>query len=214
MLLKDIIIQGFEYFLSIYDSSSLELYSPFQDLPHVAFFGASNAGKSSLISTLCKVKNLSFSSKTPGKTKDILTFTPKHSFFHKKSFIVDFPGYGYAKASNKTLKQWEIIPEFISSTNIEKSYILIPFQKELAENDVTMIDLLEHKQFAIVLTKCEKFSKNEIEERIKYIQSCLSKVPNFTRQVFITSTINQFGMQNQEIMQEIFDIFKMCIKKP
>ncbi len=210
---KEIISKGFEYFQSIYSKTAVESYSKYFDLPHIAFFGASNAGKSSLISSLCGVKNLSFSSKTPGKTKEILLFTSKHPFFHKKSFFVDFPGYGYAKVANSTLQQWEAIPEFINYVDIKKSYILIPVQKGLSDSDIEMINFLMRKQFCIILTKCEKASTQTIVETQEKIALTLKDYRNFTGQVFVTSAKSANGMQNAEIIQEIFDIFKRHINK-
>jgi GTP-binding protein len=205
---KEILSKGFEYHASIYSLSSISSIEKTLDLPHIAFFGSSNAGKSSLISNLCGIKNLAFSSKTPGKTKEIILFTSKHPFFHKKIFLVDFPGYGYAKASNSTLKQWEAIPEFINQTNIKKSYILIPAQKELLINDISLINILQNKQFCIVLTKCDKSSTGEISQKQELLRQHLRRYPNFTGQVFLTSTKVMKNMQNTEIIQEIFDIFK------
>jgi GTP-binding protein len=205
---KEILSKGFEYHASIYSINAISSVSKTLDLPHISFFGASNAGKSSLISNLCGIKNLSFSSKTPGKTKEIILFTSKHPFFHKKSFLVDFPGYGYAKASNSTLKQWEAIPEFVNQANIKKSYILIPAQKELLINDISLINILQNKQFCIVLTKCDKSPVDEISHKQELIHKYLRKYPNFTGQVFLTSTKTMKNMQNTQIIQEIFDIFK------
>ncbi len=206
--MKEILSKGFEYHASIYSLSSISSIEKTLDLPHIAFFGASNAGKSSLISNLCGIKNLSFSSKTPGKTKEIILFTSKHPFFHKKSFLVDFPGYGYAKASNSTLKQWEAIPEFVNQANIKKSYILIPAQKELLVNDISLINILQNKQFCVVLTKCDKSPTDEISQKQELLRKHLARYPNFTGQVFLTSTKAMKNMQNTEIIQEIFDIFK------
>lgn len=211
MLLSQIIAKGFEYYMSFHSQDSLKNLESTSDLPHIGFFGASNAGKSSLISSLCNQKNLAFSSKTPGKTKEIITFTPKHEFFHKKSFFVDFPGYGYAKASNKTLEQFQVIPTFIENVNLDKSYILIPIEKSFSENDHLMINSLQKKQFCVVLTKCEKSHDNEIVNKKSLIKKELSQYGNFTGQIFITSSKVKKNMQNNIIMQEIFDIFKRHI---
>jgi GTP-binding protein len=208
---KEILLKGFEYFQSLYSKTAVENYSKYFDLPHIAFFGASNAGKSSLISSLCGVKHLSFSSKKPGKTKEILLFTSKHPFFHKKSFFVDFPGYGYAKVANSTLEQWEAIPEFINHVNIQKSYILIPVQKGISDNDIQMINFLMRKQFSIILTKCEKTPIEAIVTMQTQITKTLQNYRNFTGQVFVTSAKSAKEMQNAEIVQEIFDIFKRYI---
>jgi GTP-binding protein len=202
---NSIISQGFEYCISVFGISSIPKT---KDLPHVAFFGSSNVGKSSLISNLCKTKRLSFSSKTPGKTTEILLFTPKHPFFHKKAFFVDFPGYGYAKVQNSTLAQWEFIPQFILETNIVQSFILIPFQKPIMQNDIDLVSILNHKQFAIIITKCEKLSQEKLDEKKQEVEAVFSRFPNFTRQVFCTS-VKTKNLDNEKISKEIFDIFKI-----
>lgn len=204
-----VISHGFEYFASVYSRESLSQMKTL-DFPHVAFFGASNAGKSGLISNLCRVKNLSFSSKTPGKTKEILLFTPKHSFFHKKAFFADFPGYGYAKVQNATAKQWESIPDFIARTNIVKSYILIPAEKPVSQNDVDLIRMLKTKQFAVVMTKCDKLKPQEIAQKQTESANFFANFPHFTGQVF-TVSIKKTGMENLQISKEIFDILKIYL---
>lgn len=207
---NSVISHGFEYFASIYSTEATQIKT--SDLPHVAFFGASNAGKSGLISNLCRVKNLAFSSKTPGKTKEILLFTPKHPFFHKKAFFTDFPGYGYAKVQNAIAKQWEAIPDFINKTNIVKSYILIPAEKPISQNDIDLIKILNNKQFAIVITKCDKLKPKEIEYKQTETANFFANFPSFTGQVF-TVSIKKMGMENLQISKEIFDIFKLYLNK-
>lgn len=202
---NSIISQGFEYCTSIV---SIDSIPKTKDLPHIAFFGASNVGKSSLISNLCKTKNLAFSSKTPGKTKEVVLFTPKHPFFHKKAFFVDFPGYGYAKVQNSTLSQWEFIPDFIAQTNIVQSFILIPFQKPVMQNDIDLISILSHKQFSIIITKCEKEKQEAILQKKQEIEKIFSQFPNFTGQAFLTS-VKTNNFQNEKISKEIFDILKI-----
>lgn len=211
MLLRGVISSGFEYVASIRDNDSLLSLIKILDLPYIAFFGSSNAGKSSLISSLCSSANLSFSSKRPGKTKEILLFTSKNPFFHKKSFFVDFPGYGYAKASNETLEKWEIIPKFIESANIKKSYILIPSEKDLSPNDLSIIEMIQDRPFTVILTKCDKNSLENITKQQSMIYNRLMPYKNFTRKVFLTSTKSKKGMDNEKIIEEIFDIFKKHI---
>ncbi len=213
MTLDQIISRGFTYLYSLWSKESISSIEKILDLPYIAFFGASNAGKSSLISNICRTKNLAFSSKTPGKTKEIIIFTPNHSFFHKKAFLVDFPGYGYAKVANSTLSQWEAIPEFVYQANIIKSYILIPVEKPLQEHDLMLMDMLEYKTFAIVLTKCDKVPFDEVKEKQEAIRKQLAHCSNFTGQVFLFSTKKVKNKENLEISQEIFDILKNHINR-
>ena len=213
MTLDQIISKGFSYLYSIWSKESIKTIEKTIDLPHIAFFGASNAGKSSLISNICRTKNLAFSSKTPGKTKEIIIFTPNHQFFHKKSFLVDFPGYGYAKVGNEIINQWEAIPEFIKLANICKSYLLIPIEKPLQEHDLQLIEMLQYKTFAIILTKCDKISTTTALEKKEDMKNKLKNFSNFTGQVFLCSVKNSKIKENIEISQEIFDILKNGINK-
>lgn len=208
MTLDQIISKGFTYLYSLWSKESISTIEKTLDLPHIAFFGASNAGKSSLISNICRKKNLAFSSKTPGKTKEIILFTPNHPFFHKKSFLVDFPGYGYAKVANSTISQWEAIPEFISQVNIVKSYILLPVEKPIQEHDLMLMDMLGYKTFAIVLTKCDRIPWEQVKQKQEEVRKQLKHCSNFTGQIFLFSVKTIKNKENLEISQEIFDIFK------
>ncbi len=109
------------------------------------------------------------------------------------------------------MKQWEAIPEFISQVNIEKNYILIPIKKSMSNNDIAMIESLQNQSFCIVLTKCEKSTPIEILQKKEDITKICSIFPHFTGQIFSTSARSEKNMQNLEILQEIFDIFKRRI---
>ena len=108
-----------------------------QSIAEVAFVGRSNVGKSSVINSICKIKNLARTSKTPGRTRAINVFTPARG-----RWIVDLPGYGFARVTDEEKKVWkEMIETYISSRKTLKMiYILIDSFVGPTELDFIMIN--------------------------------------------------------------------------
>ena len=129
-------------------------------LPEVAFVGRSNVGKSSLINVLSGRKGLVRTSSTPGRTQLI-------NFFDINSVLtfVDLPGYGYAKAPSELRKQWgPMIETYLASRESLKGVVLIlDIRRAPSDGDLRMLRWLEMYNIPpiIVLTKCDKLSKNE-----------------------------------------------------
>ena len=129
-------------------------------LPEVAFVGRSNVGKSSLINVLAGRKGLVRTSSTPGRTQLI-------NFFDINGLLtlVDLPGYGYAKAPPDLRKQWgPMIEAYLASRESLKAVVLIlDIRREPSDGDLQMLRWLETYAIPpiIVLTKCDKVSKNE-----------------------------------------------------
>lgn len=129
-------------------------------LPEVAFVGRSNVGKSSLINVLAGRKGLVRTSSTPGRTQLI-------NFFEINSILtlVDLPGYGYAKAPPDVRKQWgPMIEAYLSTRESLRAVVLIlDIRREPSDGDLNMLRWLEMYNIppVIVLTKCDKLSKNE-----------------------------------------------------
>jgi len=145
-------------------------YSMEDNLPHIAFFGRSNAGKSSVINSLVGKKSLVKTSKTPGKTREANFFRINNSFY-----FVDFPGYGYAKRSiserNKIIKR---IFWYVESSNErpEAVFLIIDVNVGLTVLDKDMIKVLEANkhQIVIVANKIDKLSKSAAEKQLSLIQ--------------------------------------------
>lgn len=124
-------------------------------LPQVAFVGKSNVGKSSLINTICRRKNLARVSHTPGRTQQINFFS-----IAEKLVIVDLPGYGFAKVPIKEKQNWEklILHYLQNSPNLKLVNLLIDARRGIKENDLKVMELLNscNKQIQLVFTKTDK----------------------------------------------------------
>ena len=145
---------------------------PESSKPEIVFSGHSNVGKSSLINKLFNRKNLARVSSTPGKTITV-------NFFKGDGvYIVDLPGYGYAKREMSEKKRWAELMEgyFQSDRNIPVVIQLIDMRHRPSEDDMLMLDFLKKKNinFIIALTKCDKLNKTETEQRRSEIDVELS----------------------------------------
>ena len=145
-------------------------YSLRDNLPQIAFFGRSNAGKSSVINSLVDKKDLVKVSKVPGKTREANFFRINNSFY-----FVDFPGYGYAKRSikdrNKTIKR---IFWYVEHSNVRPKavFLIIDAKVGLTVLDHEMIKILEENkhQVIIVANKIDKLGKIAAEKQLSFIQ--------------------------------------------
>lgn len=138
---------------------------PNEPLPEYAFIGRSNVGKSSLINTLCSRKNLAKTSGRPGKTQLI-----NHFKINKQWFLVDLPGYGYAKTSktNKKAFQQLITRYFDKRQQLISAFVLIDVRHNPQQIDLDFMEWLGTNQipFAIVFTKADKLKPLAIERNV------------------------------------------------
>jgi len=147
------------------------------NLPHIAFFGRSNAGKSSVINSLVGQKDLVKVSKIPGKTREANFFLINNSFY-----LVDFPGYGYAKRSmserNKIIKRifWYVES---SEARPRAVFLIIDANVGLTALDQEMIKILEENrhQIVIVANKIDKLAKGDVEKQLSSIQKEARDIP-------------------------------------
>ncbi|PIP23315.1 MAG: ribosome biogenesis GTP-binding protein YsxC [Candidatus Nealsonbacteria bacterium CG23_combo_of_CG06-09_8_20_14_all_38_19] len=152
-------------------------YGMKDNLPHIAFFGRSNTGKSSVINSLVGKKDLVKASKMPGKTREANFFRINDSFY-----LVDFPGYGYAKRSilerNKMIKRIFWYVEF-SNARPEAVFLIIDANVGLTALDRDMIKILEanEHQIVIVANKIDKLAKGAAEKQLSSIQKEAQDVP-------------------------------------
>ena len=134
--------------------------------PEIAFAGRSNVGKSSLINTLLNRKKLALTSSSPGKTRLINFFNVNDSLY-----LVDLPGYGFAKVSKAERKNWQrMIESYITgSTYLNGIIHLIDCKVGPTQLDLEMIDWLHHlqKPVLIVATKADKISKSKVNHVLK-----------------------------------------------
>ncbi len=143
-----------------------------QSIAEVAFVGRSNVGKSSVINSICKIKNLARTSKTPGRTRAINVFTPARG-----RWIVDLPGYGFARVTDNEKKVWkEMIETYITSRKTLKMiYILIDSFVGPTELDFMMMDWVRELKipFKIISNKTDKVKNLNLEElKCKICEVC------------------------------------------
>lgn len=165
---------------------------PDEKHPEYAFIGRSNVGKSSLINMLTSSKGLAKISQTPGKTRLI-----NHFMVNEEWYLVDLPGYGYAKISKTERKKWkEMINAYLQKRqNLVCTFILVDSRHEPQKPDTEFMAWMSTKQlpFVIVFTKSDKLSKRQLEESIKgYIDKMLESWEDMP-QFFITSANTALG---------------------
>jgi GTP-binding protein len=141
------------------------------ETPKFIFIGRSNVGKSSLINALSGQKKLAKTSSTPGKTQSINYFLVDNTYY-----VVDMPGYGYAKIPKEQKLYWKKMIElfFKNSKKIKMNYVLVDSRFNIMESDLLMVEYLLnlYMPITIVLTKIDKIATNEISKRKAYIESC------------------------------------------
>ncbi|MFC5047100.1 ribosome biogenesis GTP-binding protein YihA/YsxC [Aquimarina hainanensis] len=178
---------------------------PKEKLPEYAFIGRSNVGKSSLINMLTNRKNLAKTSGRPGKTQLI-----NHFIINKKWFLVDLPGYGYARVSKSAKKVFQkfITSYFSKRTQLVNAFVLVDSRHEPQKIDVEFMLWLGENQipFSIIFTKADKLSKNKLEVQIaeykKKILEYWEEMPIY----FITSSSS--GQGKEELLAYIDNINK------
>lgn len=156
-------------------SSSTYAQGPKFKAPEFAFIGRSNVGKSSLINALCERKDMARTSAMPGKTVLINHFIVNGSWY-----LVDLPGYGFAKISKKeqaALKK--MIEGYVShAENLAILFVLLDSRHELQEIDRNFITAIAgaNVNFAIILTKCDKLSANELTRNKARLGKALAEI--------------------------------------
>ncbi|MEM6338426.1 MAG: ribosome biogenesis GTP-binding protein YihA/YsxC [Pseudomonadota bacterium] len=161
-------------------------------LPQVAFIGKSNVGKSSLINSICRRKNLARVSHTPGRTQQINFFS-----IVDKLLLADLPGYGFAKVSKSQKADWERLMTYYleTSNHLRLVNLLIDSRRGIKDNDIDIMNMLHDfgKHFQIVLTKSDKEKVNEVY--IADIKSRLAALGFDDCHVVSTSSKSGVGMK-------------------
>jgi GTP-binding protein len=188
-------ITSARFIASLYDIKQL----PTDGLPEIALVGRSNVGKSSLINKLCGRKNLAFVSSTPGKTQSLNYFLINESFY-----IVDLPGYGYARVPEHLKAGWSKLVEGYLSGREQIKLVLhiVDARHDPSELDKMMAGWLDYFKipYYIVITKIDKIARSKIERRIGTIKEAFGKLKYC--QGFVTfSAIT--GMGKEELLSII-----------
>lgn len=146
---------------------------PKDGLPQIAFAGKSNVGKSSVINRLLQRKNFARVGQAPGKTTHINFFK-----LDEKAYLVDLPGYGYAKVSEKEKARWAKLMEsyFAASDTLDYGVMIVDSRHKPTANDITMAECFKAtgKPFVVVANKLDKLKKSEIEPNLACIRETLT----------------------------------------
>lgn len=145
---------------------------PEGNLPEIVMAGRSNVGKSSLINTITRRKNLAYVGNTPGKTRLLNFFNIDDRFL-----LVDVPGYGYANASKKTLIQFgEMMEEYFGTREQKKGLlIIVDARHKPSEDDITMMEYARYHgmKLAVIATKMDKLKRSEVKKNLDKIKTTL-----------------------------------------
>ncbi len=180
---------------ALFVASNTELSKlPEAKLAEFAFIGRSNVGKSSLINMLCNQKKLAKISQTPGKTRLI-----NHFIINDSWYLVDLPGYGYAKASKKDKQSWDkFIRDYLENRrNLQCIFVLIDSRLDPQKIDLEFIDWLGSKgiPFVLIFTKADKQSKQKTLQSVEKFKTELLKNWEAVPNVFISSSESLEGKE-------------------
>jgi len=168
---------------------------PKPEKPEYAFIGRSNVGKSSLINMLTGRKQLAKISGKPGKTRLI-----NHFLINGEWYLVDLPGYGYAKVSKKERNIWKgFIKDYIlTRENLMNLFVLIDSRHKPQTNDLEFMQHLGKNSvpFVIIFTKADKLTKKQLKENITYYKSELFKTWEEIPIYFISSAVDKSGQND------------------
>lgn len=168
----------------------------------VAFAGKSNVGKSSLINALMNRKSLARTSAQPGKTQTINFYN-----INDAMYLVDLPGYGYAKASEEVKAKWgKMIENYLhTSKKLKAVFLLIDIRHAPSANDKMMYEWMVYQGFApiIIATKLDKIKRSQIQKNIKIVREGLGVQPG--------TTIIPFSAETKQGRDEIWELIDSLV---
>ncbi len=190
---------------AVYLISSPEVAQcPSPDKPEYAFIGRSNVGKSSLINMLCKNQKLAKTSGTPGKTQlinhfEITSVSKEGAKDFSHWYLVDLPGYGFAKVSQSNRRKWEqMIENYLRKReNLLMVFILIDSRHEPQKLDLDFVNQLGEWEipFTLVFTKADKENQRTVSKNVKSFLEEMRKTWQFLPPNVVTSAIKQIGRE-------------------
>ncbi len=176
---------------------------PADGRPEIAFIGRSNVGKSSLLNALVNRKNLAKTSSTPGKTQLLNYFIANGAFY-----LVDMPGFGYAKVAKTSRLDWAKVSEeyFLKRKSLKAVALLIDARHPLLANDIAVVEWFsEHnKPFFIVLTKCDKVKQQDLARHEKLLKE----------QVFTALGVLKTSSENGRGVNELRNFIHKILERP
>ncbi|MCY3032850.1 ribosome biogenesis GTP-binding protein YihA/YsxC [Aerococcus urinae] len=191
--------QNIEFMLS---AASPKQY-PVPDRPEIALAGRSNVGKSSFINTMTNHKKIARISSKPGKTQQLNYYNLDNSLY-----LVDVPGYGYAKVSKTERSRWQkqLADYFVQRENLEAVFLLVDFRHRPSKDDINMKDFLDQCQvpYFIIATKADKVKKNQWQNHLQAIKEDLDLVTE--DQILPYSSANREGRDEAwEVINALLD---------
>lgn len=174
---------------------------PKDDKPIIAFAGRSNVGKSSLINSILNRKSLARVSSSPGKTRTI-----NYYLINEKFYLVDLPGYGYAKMSKNEVKNFDqMMGSFFQySDNLKSLFLLLDCRHEPKKTDIHMYDFCKYYDIdmEIILTKSDKISRNKYPKVFKTVRETIGLESNI--KMYMHSSLKKEGAdQILELIEKI-----------
>jgi GTP-binding protein len=170
---------------------------PKHHYPEIAFIGASNVGKSSLINAVF-AKKIAIVSSTPGRTRQLNFF--KIAGFRDGFMMVDMPGYGFAKAKIEKIQHWQDVSfdYLMNRPNLKRIFLLIDATKGLKNHDLEVISIFTQNNifFQIVLTKIDKLNLEDQEKSSQEIVKKLEAFPSFCSKIIKTSSSKKYGIED------------------
>lgn len=149
---------------------------PENEKMEIAFAGKSNVGKSSLINALMNRKSLARTSSSPGKTQTINFYN-----INEELYLVDLPGYGYAKVALAVKEKWgKLIERYLhDSKKLKAVFLLIDIRHDPSENDKTMYEWVVHNGYEpiIIATKLDKIKRSQVAKQVKLVKDGLQVLP-------------------------------------
>ncbi len=166
-------------------------------IPEIAFAGKSNVGKSSLINGIMNRKNLARTSSEPGKTQTINYYNVNGEFY-----LVDLPGYGYAKVSKETQAKWgKMIEKYLrTSPTLKAVFLLVDIRHDPSANDKMMYDWIVHNGLRpiIIATKADKINRSQLQKQLKAVRTGLHAAPS--------TVILPFSAVTKQGREEIYEL--------
>ncbi len=176
---------------------------PQNDKVEIAFAGKSNVGKSSLINALMNRKSLARTSAQPGKTQTINFYN-----VNDEVYLVDLPGYGYAKVSQAEKEKWgKLIERYLhGSGQLKAVFLLIDIRHEPSVNDKMMYDWILHNGYEPILiaTKLDKIKRSQVQKHVKMVRTGLAVRPG--------TIVIPFSAETKQGREEIWEVIESFMK--